>query len=186
MWCKCHHLKAHMISTSSYNALIMSCLLLAGKSVHALGHLSGGSCSEWSAKANALIGPSLWRGKWQIQAHTVTYTESIFKVCCDGLVVSKHGLHMSGLASIPTAIWDCHWWRCWACLLKSLTCSTIPRYKIGTVKHIGKIVTECWYGWLSGLVISRWWLTPMLGESPAMVKVVKCYWNCLVEWHYIK
>ena len=39
------------------DALITSYLLLAGKSVHAPGHLSGGGCSEWNAKMNSLIGP---------------------------------------------------------------------------------------------------------------------------------
>ena len=39
------------------DALMMSYLLLVGKSVHAPGHLSGGSHSEWNAEANGLIGP---------------------------------------------------------------------------------------------------------------------------------
>ena len=41
---------------------MMSYLLLAGKSVHASGYLSGGSHSEQNAKANTLIGPHFEEG----------------------------------------------------------------------------------------------------------------------------
>ena len=54
------------------DTLMMSYLLLVGKSVHAPGHLSVGSHSDQNAGANALIGPQLKGGKWQSQAHTVT------------------------------------------------------------------------------------------------------------------
>ena len=46
----------HIISASPDDAPVMSYLLLAGMSVHASGNLSGGSCSEWNAEVNALIG----------------------------------------------------------------------------------------------------------------------------------
>ena len=59
-------------------------------------------------------------------------------------MVSKHGLYAGGLGSIPTAITtmtaaggD------GACLLKSLTCTTIPRCKTGTCKNIGR--TDTWH-----------------------------------------
>ena len=45
----------HVISTSSHDALIISCLLLVGKSAHVPGHPSGGSHSEWDARAAAQV-----------------------------------------------------------------------------------------------------------------------------------
>ena len=56
-----------------------------------------------------------------------------------GLVVSRHGLYAGspGFNSHCCHYQDCGWWRCWACLLKSLTWSTIPRCKIGTSQMLG-------------------------------------------------
>ena len=71
-WCKCHHLKApyeHNVITWCSDDVMST---FGGKSVHAPGHLSRGSCSEWDAKVAALVAPSLWRGKWWPQEHTVT------------------------------------------------------------------------------------------------------------------
>ena len=47
--------KPHIIGTSLDDTHVMSYLLLAGKSAHAPGNLSRGSCSEWSAKVNTPI-----------------------------------------------------------------------------------------------------------------------------------
>ena len=60
----------------------------------------------------------------------------VINVSCGSVVVSKHGLYAGGLGSIPTAVTTMtaaggdaeH------VSLKSLTCSTIPRCKIGTGK----------------------------------------------------
>ena len=52
---------------------------LAGRSAHAPGHMSGGSHSEWNAKAAALVAPSLGRGKWWSQVHAVTLSPRYFK-----------------------------------------------------------------------------------------------------------
>ena len=49
---------------SSHDALMMSCPLLAGKSVHAPGHLSRDSYSEWDARAAALVTALLQKRKW--------------------------------------------------------------------------------------------------------------------------
>ena len=64
--------KPHVIGTSLHNTPMMSCPLLAGKSAHAPGHLSGGSHSEQDTKVATLVAPSLQRGKWWPQAHTMT------------------------------------------------------------------------------------------------------------------
>ena len=48
---------------SSHDAPMTSCPPLAGKSVHAPGHLSGGSHSEWDAGVAALVKPLLQGGK---------------------------------------------------------------------------------------------------------------------------
>ena len=47
--------KPHIISTSSYDAPMMSCTLLAGKSAHAPGHLIGDSRSEQNPEVDTLI-----------------------------------------------------------------------------------------------------------------------------------
>ena len=72
--------KPHIISMSLHDTLMMSCPLLVGKSAHLPGHLSGGSCSELNAKVDALITPSSWRGKWQLQVHTMTHSPRYFDV----------------------------------------------------------------------------------------------------------
>ena len=51
---------------------MMSCPLLAGMSMHALGHWSGGSHSEWDTKAATLITPHYEEGNGSPQAHTMT------------------------------------------------------------------------------------------------------------------
>ena len=70
----------HVISASPDDTPMMSYLLLVGKSVHAPGHLSISSCSEWNTRANALISPQLEREKWQSQAYTVTLSPRYFDV----------------------------------------------------------------------------------------------------------
>ena len=45
------------------DALMVSYLLLAGKSLYVPGHLSEGSCSQQNAKVNALVGLHLEEGK---------------------------------------------------------------------------------------------------------------------------
>ena len=53
--------------------LMMSCPLLAGKSVHAPGHLSGGGHSEWDARVATLVTHLHYKGEnGSPQAHTVT------------------------------------------------------------------------------------------------------------------
>ena len=46
--------------------------------MHAPGHLSVGSHSEWNTGANTLIGPQLKGGKWLPQAHAVTLSSRYF------------------------------------------------------------------------------------------------------------
>ena len=50
--------------------------MMTGMSMHAPGHLSSSSCSEWRfAKVDALASP-LGREKWQPQAQTMIYTSN--------------------------------------------------------------------------------------------------------------
>ena len=63
----------YIIGVSPDNALMMSYLLMTGKSVYVPVHLSMGSHSEQNARVNTLIGLQFERGKWQPQAHVVTY-----------------------------------------------------------------------------------------------------------------
>ena len=67
------------------------------------------------------------------------YIYRIYTTSRSSLVVSKHGLYAGGPGSIPTALTT----RTAAggdaehVSLKSLTCSTIPRCKIGTSQMLG-------------------------------------------------
>ena len=63
---------------STDDALMMSYLLLAGKSVHAPGHLSIGSDCEWNTRVNTLIGCQFKGGKWQPQMYAVTLSPRYF------------------------------------------------------------------------------------------------------------
>ena len=68
------------MGTSSHDALMMSCPLLAGMSAHAPGQLGGGSHSEQDARAATLVAPSSQSGKWWPQVHTMTLISLNFLV----------------------------------------------------------------------------------------------------------
>ena len=86
-------------------------------------------------------------------SHYSTQTVQFTRVSRGSVVVRKHSFCASGRGSIPTTT---TWWRCWACLLKSQTCSTIPRCKIGTSINIGRTgIVHC-YEWPCDLITSMW------------------------------
>ena len=87
----------HIIGTSPDDTLMISYLLLAGKSAHVPGNLSRGSHLEWNAKVNALIGPHFKEGNgsprctlWHVYKNYKRSWSMKWHTCIGGINVYTH------------------------------------------------------------------------------------------------
>ena len=70
----------YIIGTSPDDAQMMSWSVLAGKSTHVPGQLSGDVCSEQRHQSGYSALPLLWREKWWPQVPIVTHSPRYFDV----------------------------------------------------------------------------------------------------------